>query len=144
MTGFREVPRCFPRVSQWHSACSTRGTMSRTVLALVLVAASATVASAGTFVGLGLGTAVSTTGDTPYGGNGRSGRLEIGQRFSHLSIEGMASRADVSWDAGHADAQPYTWTFLALAGKYNFVLQDKFEAFVRAGLQHTSFDQQNA
>jgi len=107
--------------------------MSRTALALVLVAASASAASAGGFVGLGIGTGAATSGDMPFNENGRTGRLEVGYRVGHFSVEGMASKYDLVYEAN-------TWgaTTLGLAGKVNFALGDRFEAFGRVGLQRTS------
>lgn len=120
-----------------HRMLST-ATMSRTALALVLVAAWGSAASAGGFVGLGIGTSPATSGDTSFNEDGRSGRIEAGYRFGHFSIEGLGSRAGVTW--GGADL-PYTWTSIGLAAKYNLSLDKQFELFGRAGLQHTSFDQ---
>jgi len=115
-----------------HDMLST-APMSRSVLALVLVAASASVASAGGFVGLGIGTGAATSGDVPFDENGRSVRLEGGYRFGRFSIEGMGSRYALAYELN-----PWTATTLALAGKVNFPLGDKFEAFGRLGLQRTS------
>jgi len=116
-----------------HDMLST-APMSRSVLvAAVLVATSASVASAGGFVGLGVGTGAASSGDVPYEENGRSGRLELGYRFGRFSVEGLASRYGMAYDAKGWDA-----TTLGLAGKVNFPLGDKFEAFGRLGLQRTT------
>jgi hypothetical protein len=109
--------------------------MSRTVLALVLVAASTSVASAGGFAGLGVGTGAASSGDTSLDENGRSGRLMLGYRFGRISVEGIGMRYGlVDWN----DRSSSTSTTLALAGRFNFPLQDKFEVFGRLGLQRTS------
>src|SRR4026208_1096879 len=115
-----------------HDMLST-APMSRSVLALVLVAASATAASAGGLVGRGSGTGAASSGDIPYEEDGRSGRLEAGYRFGRFSIEGMGSRYGLALSGSE-----WSGTTLALAGKVNFPLGDQFEAFGRLGLQHTT------
>jgi hypothetical protein len=112
--------------------------MSRTALALVLLAASATAAHAGGFVGLGVGTSPATSGDLSLDEDGRSMRLQVGYRFGRIAVEGFGARAGIAEENG----APYSWTTLALAGRYNVPLGDKFEAFGRVGLQHTSVDQE--
>ena len=104
------------------------------VAALLLGTSSA--ASAGGYLGLGVGTAPATSGDMSFAEDGRSGRLQIGYRFGRLAVEGLGSRYDLIRNDGHL----YTGTTLAVAGKYNHELGDKFEAFGRAGLQRTSLD----
>jgi hypothetical protein len=107
--------------------------MSRTALALVFVAASASSAFAGGYVGLGIGTGAATSGDFAIDENGRSGRLMVGYRFGRISVEGLGMRYDMK----SADGHEWTGTTVALAGKYGFPLGDRFEAFGRAGLQRT-------
>src|SRR5262245_8757671 len=106
--------------------------MLRTSLALVLVGASATAASAGGFVGLGIGTSPATSSDISFYDRGRSGRLDLGYKFSHLgpgdaSVEGLVSQADVENHYG----VPFTWTSWALAGRYNLPIGYDFEVFGR-------------
>ncbi|HSD87420.1 MAG TPA: outer membrane beta-barrel protein [Kofleriaceae bacterium] len=107
--------------------------MNRLALAAVLLAATATTASAGGFVGLGIGTTPAVTGDVAYHADGRSGRLELGYSFGRLSIEGLGSRFDLF----RADGYGYQDTSLGIAGKYNLPLGDRFEVFGRLGLQYT-------
>jgi hypothetical protein len=107
--------------------------MNRLALAAVLLAATATTASAGGFVGLGIGTTPGLSGDMSYAADGRSGRLELGYSFGRLSIEGLGSRFDMF----RADGYGYQDTSLGIAGKYNVPLGDLFEVFGRLGLQHT-------
>jgi hypothetical protein len=106
----------------------------RSLLAVALVAAAASTASAGPYVGLGIGTAASPGGElsmTSSDGN-RSGRLLVGTSFGRFSIEGAGSRFGV-----FREAADYDGTQIAAAGKYNFPLGDNFEVFGRAGLQRT-------
>ena len=116
------------------------GTMSRLLLAAFLVTATASVASAGTVIGVGVGTNIANTG-TGLEAGGRSGRLEVGYKFGRLSVEGIGGRASLGggdWTVGDA-----TWTTVGLAGKYSLSLGSNFEAFGRLGLQHTSIDVSN-
>ena len=110
--------------------------MLRSVLALVMIAASASVASAGGFVGIGIGTGPGTSGDVALDEDGRSGRLMIGYRLGRLSIEGIGTRYDMIDSGGH----PWKSTSLALAGKLSFPLGDRFEAFGRGGYVRTEID----
>ena len=110
-----------------------RGTM-RSLLAVALVAASAPAASAGTYLGLGIGTAASPSGDiamTSSDGN-RSGRLLVGTRFGHLSLEGAGSRYSL-----YRGSAPYSGTQMAVALKYSLTLGNNFEAYGRGGLERT-------
>ena len=111
--------------------------MSRLPLAAVLLAATASSASAGTYVGLGVGTSPATSGDVTMAEDGRSGRLQLGYRFGPLSIEGLAGRADLARD----DGASYTWTTLGVAGRVSKALGSGFEVFGRIGYQGTTVDQ---
>jgi hypothetical protein len=110
--------------------------MLRSVLAFVMIAASATAASAGGYVGVGIGTGPGTSGDIAFDEDGRSGRLMIGYRLGRFSIEGMGTRYDLLSVSGH----PYEATTLALAGKLSFPLGHRFEAFGRGGIVQTEMD----
>ena len=108
----------------------------RSLLAVALVAASATAASANTYLGLGIGTAASPGGDmgmSSSDGN-RSGRLMLGTRFGHLSLEGAGSRYGLLHVSG---TSPYQGTMLAGALKYSLPLGNNFELFARGGLERT-------
>jgi len=110
------------------------GTMRCSLLAVALVTAAASSASAGTYLGLGIGTAASASGDIPMtssDGN-RSGRLMLGTRFGHLSLEGAGSRYSL-----FRTTAPYTGTQMAAALKYSLPLGNNFEAYGRGGLQRT-------
>jgi hypothetical protein len=103
------------------------------LLAFAIVAAASSTASAGAFIGLGIGTAPATTGEVDhldFSPDGRSVRVELGYRFGRFSIEGMGS----SFDMIRVDGFQYSDTAIAIAAKYNMPLGDRFEAFGRAGL----------
>jgi hypothetical protein len=108
----------------------------RTLLALAFVAATASAASAGTYLGLGLGTAANmgTTSDSGVmaQGNGRSGRLMLGMGFGRLAIEGAASRYSL-----FLNSSPFDSTQLSASLKYSLPLGDNFEVFGRAGLERS-------
>jgi hypothetical protein len=112
--------------------------MKRVVLAAVVLAATSTVASAGTFVGLGIGTAPATSGDAMLQEDGRSLRLELGYKFGRFAIEGIVNHANLDGTAwGYTAPGEMSWNNLAVAGKYNLPLGDRFEAFGRLGLLRT-------
>ncbi len=108
----------------------------RSLLAVALVAGSASAASAGTYLGLGIGTQASghignDVSSMSEDGN-HSGRLVVGYRFGRLSIEGAATRYTQLYRGGSDDAT----SFAALL-KYSLPLGNNFEAFGRGGLQRT-------
>jgi len=108
------------------------GPMRSLLVATALVAASATAASANTYLGLGIGTAASPGGDTMSSDGNRSGRLMLGTRFGHLSIEGAGSRYSL-----FNGPVPYDGTMLAGALKYSLPLGNNFEVFGRGGIERT-------
>jgi hypothetical protein len=110
--------------------------MKRVVLTALLVAAMATTASAGGFIGLGVGTAPGINSDLQMTENGRTGRLELGYQFGRISVEGMAGRTDLL----RTDGYGWQYTTLGLAGKYNLPLSDGFQLYGRLGYQHTTLD----
>jgi len=111
----------------------------RTVLVAASLAASATTASAGGYIGLGIGTGAASSGETGLDADGRSGHLVLGYRFNPkvgpgtIAVEGLVSR----YDMVRSDLHQYTGTTLALAGRYNFPLGNNFELYGRLGIQHT-------
>jgi len=111
-------------------------TMLRSVLALAVVAATGSAASAGVYLGLGIGTALdeSSSKTMPVQGNGRSGKLIAGYRFGRLSVEAGAARSGVLVDQL---TYPGSSTQLSAALKYSLPLGDNFEVFGRGGLEHT-------
>jgi opacity protein-like surface antigen len=110
--------------------------MKRAVLALALVAATSSIASAGRYLGIGVGTNAVTEGKDQLSNDGRSARLIGGMRWGQLSIEGMFSGYGVAL-ADRSGATPLDAYQVSVAGKYNLPLGNAFEAYGRAGLQHT-------
>jgi hypothetical protein len=108
--------------------------MRRPLAAVLFVAATTSVASAGTYFGLGLGTGADVNADhsVMVQGTGRTGRLFGGYRFGKLSIEGAISRYGLL-----LDGTPFAATQAALVGKYSFPLSQGFELYGRGGIQHT-------
>ena len=112
----------------------------RTALVTAVTLASLTsVASAGTYIGLGIGSesrggAEGTNGADlgSMDGYERSGRLMVGTRISKLSVEGQASRFDTT-----LSTSPYDATQLALALKLSIPLGNNFEFFGKGGLHRT-------
>lgn len=111
---------------------------SALLVAAVLAGVSAT-ASAGGFVGLGVGAepavndGLMETGIFPAG---RSLRVLGGYRFNNnLSVEGAINGFGVA--TGRGDQTVYQ---VAAGAKFNLPLGNDFEAFGRAGLEHTTLD----
>lgn len=112
--------------------------MKRVLLATVIVAATASAASAGTYVGLGIGTGPATSGDAQLGEDGRSLRAQLGYSFGKFAVEGMVNHANLDGSEwGYAAPGEMGWTNLGVAGKLNLPLGDRFEAFGRLGVQRT-------
>ena len=103
-------------------------------LAAFLVAASATAASAGTYVGLGIGSSASVGSNTlaVTGDGGRSERFVLGESFGRLSIEGAGTR----FGARHR-AIGYDDTTVALAARLTFPVSGPIAVFGRGGLERT-------
>ena len=106
--------------------------MRLSVVAAV-IAASTSVASAGTYLGAGIGTSASIGGDhNRYAPDGRSGRLILGFGFGRIGVEANATRygldnAGVSWNA----------TTAAVAVRAAFPIGYNFELFGRGGVERT-------
>jgi hypothetical protein len=114
----------------------------RSLLAVAFVAAAASTASAGTYLGLGIGTAASGhVGDdasSQMSDGNRTGKFLVGYRFGRLSVEGAATRYSQLYRNSVHDG-----TSLAAALKYSLPLGDNFEAFGRGGLQRSSLSTAN-
>jgi hypothetical protein len=115
-------------------------------LAVILVAAASTAASAGTYLGLGLGSSASVggtdTGSAVFAqGSDRSERFIVGQKFGYISIEGAGTRYGL-----YHQTTGYDGTAVALAAKLSLPLGNGFDAFGRGGVQRTwlSTDTANA
>lgn len=114
----------------------------RSLLAAALVAAAASTASAGPYLGLGIGTAASghvgNDASSQMDDGNRSGKFIAGYRIGKVSIgtvsvEGSATRFSQMYRNAANDG-----TSLAVAAKYSVPLGNNFEAFGRAGLQRSS------
>jgi opacity protein-like surface antigen len=113
--------------------------MTRACLAAVMfVAATSSVAAAGTYLGLGIGTgpAINDSADRLHP-DGRSGRLLVGTRFGQVSAEGSIGRYGLAFDQS-GGILPFGTAYQASAAlKVSLPLGNNFEAFGRGGLQHT-------
>jgi Outer membrane protein beta-barrel domain len=116
--------------------------MKRAGLAVVTLAALTGSASAGTYLGLGIGTspAVSEQTDRLESGS-RSGKLLLGTRFGNVAVEGSLGGFDmlIADQAGTLKTFGSTYQ-AAIAGKLSVPLGNNFEAFGRAGIHHTWID----
>jgi hypothetical protein len=115
--------------------------MKRAVLAVALVAVSSGVASAGGYIGLGIGTGPAVDADvendlTP---DGRSGRLILGHRFGRFAVEGAVGKFDVMLSDNGGGGPIYETYQAQVSGKYSLPLGDGFEAFGRLGLHKQWF-----
>jgi hypothetical protein len=116
--------------------------MMRAALAVALVAATSSVATAGAYVGLGIGTNAASDASDRRVEDGRSARLLVGYRFrpmkhGAISLEGSISGYGLGLldrtSIVELDAYQYS-----AAGRFDLPLSHNFEAFGRLGLQHTS------
>lgn len=110
--------------------------MKRVALALALVAATSSIASAGRYLGVGIGTNAVYESNDQLGDDGRSARLLGGMRWGRFSVEGMFSGYGLAL-ADRSGATPMDVYQLSIAGKLNLPLGSNFEAYGRAGLHHT-------
>lgn len=122
--------------------------MMRVALAAALLAASSSVAAAGTYVGLGIGTNALSDSSDRLVEDGRSARLTVGYSFRPLkygtfSLEGALDGYGIGLKdrASIVEIDAYQ---LSAAGKFNLPIADHFEAFGRLGLQHTTASAANA
>jgi hypothetical protein len=103
-------------------------------LLVAAVLASSSIASAGTYLGIGIGTGPSIGNNAIPNpeANGRSGRLLLGESFGHLAVELEANRFGLSLNGSGYDS-----TMLGIGLKYGVPLADGFELFGRGGFQRT-------
>ncbi len=121
--------------------------MKRAALTAALLAATSSVASAGTYVGLGIGTNEVSEGSGRLVDDGRSLRLLAGYRFRPLRFGSFAVEASLDgYGLGLLDRTSVVEIDayqLSLAGRFNLPLSNNFEAFGRLGLHHTSAGAEN-
>jgi hypothetical protein len=118
--------------------------MKRAVLAMALVTVSSGVASAGMYIGLGIGTgpSLSTSNDDRVEEDGRSARLMLGYRFGRISVEGAVTGYDMAFGL-QTSLYASEVRQGSISGKYNHPLADGFEAFGRIGYAKTWFSIKN-
>ena len=117
--------------------------MMRAALAVALLAATSSVATAGTYVGLGLGTNGVYESTDRLLEDGRSFRLFVGYRFRPLQFGGSFAAEGAYTGYGmaindHSGLVEYNAHQVSAALRFNMPLADHFEGFGRLGLQHTS------
>jgi hypothetical protein len=102
-------------------------------------------ASAGTYLGLGIGSAPEVNEQTDrLESSGRSGKVLLGMRFGNISIEGAVGRFDMARQNDRGQIVPFGDTFQAsLAAKLSLPLGNNFEAFGRAGVHKTWINAEN-
>jgi hypothetical protein len=116
--------------------------MVKSLAPIVIVAALAGSASAGTYVGLGIGKpSVSDDGIDEFAASGRSHRVMLGMRFGRISVEGAYTGYDLAPDVGGG---PVDSRSLSAALKLSFPLGNNFEVFGRGGVLHTWIDGSDA
>jgi hypothetical protein len=116
--------------------------MVKSLAPIVIVAAIASPASAGTYVGLGIGKpTVSSDGNDDFAATGRSHRVMLGMRFGRVAVEGAYTGYDLAPAVG---AAPVDSRSLSAALKLSFPLGNNFEVFGRAGVLHTWIDGSDA
>jgi hypothetical protein len=109
----------------------------RSLLLAVIVLSTGT-ASAGTYIGLGVGTGgdVNDSANASYHADGRSARGVLGYRIGPFAIEGMYSGFGYV-NANAAGTGQFDARSVQLAGKYSYALGNDFELFGRLGLLRT-------
>ncbi|MEZ4367224.1 MAG: hypothetical protein R2939_13210 [Kofleriaceae bacterium] len=117
-----------------------QGIMRATVMftaaaAAVAILSVARAASAGGYVGLAVGGPASIDGDYAVSareGEGKNGRLILGQRFGMVSLEAAAG----GYAFGNANAG-YDVRSIAAGAKVNLPLSGRLEVLLRGGLERT-------
>lgn len=109
-------------------------------LAVASILAIPAIASAGTYVSLGIGgTGVDDSKNPGFAEDGRNVRLAVGYRlaplsFGSFSVEGGYTGFSVANGNAEYDAHNYF-----AAGKFSLPLAQGFEAFGRLGVEHMDF-----
>jgi hypothetical protein len=96
-------------------------------------------ASAGTYLGLGIGSAPEVNEQTErFSSDGRSGKILAGMRFGNVSIEGALGKFDLARTNASGAVLPFGDHIQAsAAGKLSLPLGNNFEAFGRVGVHKT-------
>ncbi|MBA2541125.1 MAG: porin family protein [Deltaproteobacteria bacterium] len=121
--------------------------MKRAALAVtLLVAAGNAPAHAGTYLGLGIGTAPALSEDVGIGmeSDSRSLKGMLGMRWGQWSIEGSIGGNTLTRANARGVYSPYGDLYNAsAAGKFNLPLGSNFEAFGRLGVNHLRIKAEN-
>ncbi|MDQ3334731.1 MAG: porin family protein [Myxococcota bacterium] len=121
--------------------------MKRAVLAMALVTVSSGIASAGTYIGLGVGTGPSVSPDeleNDLVNDGRSGRLILGHRLGRFAVEGAVGKYDLVLSDNGGGGPLYEVYQAQVSGKFSLPLGDGFEAFGRLGLHKQWFNSERS
>lgn len=121
--------------------------MKRAALLAALLAATPSAASAGAYVGLGIGTN-EVSGSDRLVDDGRSLRLLVGYQFRPLRFGSFAVEGSIGgYGLGLLDRTSVVEidaTQFSLAGRFNLPLPNNFQAFGRLGVHHTSASAANS
>ncbi len=119
--------------------------MQRALILATLLATSG-MASAGTYLGFGVGPAAAVSDDNnALAPSGRTWHALVGYRFGHLSIEGGLSEYGVVEPAASKTANAaFDVDQVSLSARYSIPLSAGFEAFGRGGIQHTGIGNDSA
>ena len=114
--------------------------MKTLIASIFAVAALASAAHAGTYVGVGVGTGAHTDGGMGIfdSNDNHSGRLVVGDKLGMFSIEGGLGYMGLGYHATDWNAMS-----LGVAGKINVPITPVFEAYVRLGLESTRLSGSN-
>jgi len=112
--------------------------MKRAALAIGLLAATAGTASAGTYLGIGIGTLPAVSEDSDrIDSDTRALKGLIGMRWGQWSVEGSIGGNTLVRTADNGLINPFGDFYnLGAAAKFNLPLGNNFEAFGRLGVNH--------
>jgi hypothetical protein len=116
--------------------------MKSSLITLAVAVLIPSTASAGTYLGLGIGSAPEVNEEADrLESAGRSGKVLLGMRWGNFSVEGAVGRFDMARRNDRGLMLPFGDTYQAsLAGKLSLPLGNNFEAFGRAGLHKSWID----
>lgn len=121
--------------------------MKRAALSIALVAATSSIASAGGYVGIGVGTNALSDSEDRLVEDGRSARVFGGYRFRPMRFGSFAVEAGISgYGIGLKDRTSVVEMDayqLSLAARFDVPLGSNFDAFGRLGIQHTTAGAEN-
>lgn len=115
--------------------------MKRAIVVGAVLAATTDAASAGTFLGLGIGPDANVSDMQAVEPGGRSARLLGGYSFAGLPIGTLSIEASITGQSllfRTAIGGEYNAKEFGLAAKYSYPLGFNFEVFGKAGVHHTT------